>query len=117
MRLVTAKVHWTLSEKGNRITRLFCEQCGTPLFAKNETHPELLPAKVGSLDDPGLFRPRANIWTKSARRWHFLDAAIPQFERDPEMGTTALFERTNIARATGGTARRTRRVTPKNFTF
>jgi Glutathione-dependent formaldehyde-activating enzyme len=87
-----AKEHWTTSEKGNRIARLFCEQCGTPLFAKNETHPELLPVKVGSLDDPDFFRPQANIWTESARPWHFLDAAIPQFERDPELGTTALFE-------------------------
>ena len=48
--------------------------------------------KVGSLDDPSFFRPHANIWAKSARPWHFLDAAIPQFEREPEMGTMALFE-------------------------
>jgi hypothetical protein len=51
-----AKEHWTLSEKGNRIARLFCDQCGTPLFAKNETHPEFLPVKVGSLDDPKIFQ-------------------------------------------------------------
>jgi len=87
-----AREHWALSEKGNRIARLFCERCGTPLFAKNETYPEFLPVKVGSLDDPSFFRPQANIWTKSARPWHFLDAAIPQFEREPEMGATALFE-------------------------
>jgi Glutathione-dependent formaldehyde-activating enzyme len=87
-----AKEHWTLSEKGSRIARLFCGQCGTPLFAKNESHPEFLPVKVGSLDDPRSFRPQANIWTKSAQPWHFLDAAIPQFERDPKMGTTAMFE-------------------------
>jgi hypothetical protein len=31
----SAKEHWTLSAKGNRIAR-----CGTPLFAKNEKHPE-----------------------------------------------------------------------------
>jgi hypothetical protein len=73
--------HLNASEKGNRIARLFCEKCGTPLFAKNETHPEFLSVKIGSLDDPGFFRPQANPWTKSARPWHFLDAAVPQFER------------------------------------
>src|ERR1700730_1861561 len=49
-----AREHWALSEKGNRIARLFCERCGTPLFAKNETYPEFLPVKVGSLDDPSF---------------------------------------------------------------
>jgi hypothetical protein len=87
-----AKEQSTLSEKGNRIARLFCEQCGTSLFAKNASHPEFLPVKVGSLDDPSSFRPHANIWTRPAQPWHFLDAAVPQFERDPAMGTTALFE-------------------------
>ena len=37
----SAKEHWTLSAKGNRIAR-----CGTPLFAKNERHPEFLLIKV-----------------------------------------------------------------------
>ena len=88
----TVKEYWTLSEKGNRIARLFCEHCGTPIFAKSEMHPELLPIKIGSLDDPSRFKPQANIWTKSAQPWHFLDAAVPQFEGDPEIGATALFE-------------------------
>jgi hypothetical protein len=50
-----AREHGTLSEKGNRIARLFCEQFGTPLFAKNQTNPEFLSVKIGSLDDPGFF--------------------------------------------------------------
>ncbi|SRR6266536_213100 len=41
----SAEAYWTLSAKGNRIARLFCKQCGTPLFAKNENHPEFLPVK------------------------------------------------------------------------
>jgi hypothetical protein len=88
----TAKEHWTLSAKGNRIARLFCEACGTPLFARNEKHPEFLPVKVGSLDDPSGFRPQANIWVKSAQPWHDLDPAIPLFDQDPEMGISALLE-------------------------
>ena len=31
--------HWTVSAKGNRMGRLFCETCGTPLFGKNEASP------------------------------------------------------------------------------
>jgi hypothetical protein len=84
--------HWTISMKSNRIARLFCEQCGTPLFAKNEMHPEFLSVKVGSLDDPSTFRPQANIWTRSAQPWHYFDAAIPHFEHDPEISIVALIE-------------------------
>jgi hypothetical protein len=88
----SAKEHWTLSAKGNRIARLFCEECGTPLFAKNEQHPQFLTVKVGSLDDPSGFRPQANIWVKSAQPWHDLDPAVPRFDRDPEIGLSALVE-------------------------
>jgi hypothetical protein len=94
------KEYWTLSAKGNRVARIFCEVCGTPLFAKNEKHPEFLPVKVGGLDDPSQFRTQANIWTQSAPPWHCLDSAVPRFKEDPEIGLTALFEltRTSIVR-------------------
>jgi hypothetical protein len=102
----TAKEHWITSTKGNRVARLFCEECGTPLFAKNEKHPEFLPVKAGSLDDPSQFAVQANIWVSSAQQWHCIDAEVPKFPRDPEMGPTALFEfvrasAVKLARATG----------------
>src|SRR5262249_47254127 len=52
------KEHWSLSAKGNRIAQLFCEHCGTPLFARNEAHPEFLPVKIGSLEIPQHFARR-----------------------------------------------------------
>jgi hypothetical protein len=87
-----ANEYWTVSAKGRRVARLFCQRCGTPLFARNEKHPQYLAVKVGSLDDPSVFRPQANIWTKSAQPWHHLDAAIPRFKENPELGVTALIE-------------------------
>ncbi|HJQ60609.1 MAG TPA: GFA family protein [Vineibacter sp.] len=92
-----AKAYWTTSAKGNRIARMFCETCGTPLFAKSEKRPEYLPVKVGSLDDPSRFRVQANIWMSSAQPWHGVDAAVPAFPRDPEISLTALLE---LARTT-----------------
>jgi hypothetical protein len=87
-----AKEYWTISAKGRRVARLFCEKCGSPLFAKNEKHLQYLAVKVGSLDDPSRFRPQANIWIKSAQPWHHLDAAISRFKENPELGVTALLE-------------------------
>jgi len=86
------KGYSTISAKGNRIGRLFCENCGTPVFAKNEKHPEVLPIKVGSLDDPSRFRTQANIWNASAQPWHCFDAAVPRFKHDPDINLNALIE-------------------------
>jgi hypothetical protein len=85
-----------VSAKGNRMGRLFCDVCGTPLFAKNEAHPEILHVKAGSLDDPSRFSVQANIWVSSAPPWHHIDSAVPRFPRDPEAGLKALLE---LARA------------------
>ncbi len=78
------------SESGNDIGRSFCEACGTPLFAHNAAHPEVLPVKVGSLDDPSTFRPRADIWVSSAQPWTRLDSTVPQVAKNPSVGVTAL---------------------------
>ena len=100
------KEYWTVSTKGNRMARLFCETCGTPLFAKNEAHPEILQVKAGSFDDTSRFRMRANAWVSSAPPWHYIDAEVMRFPRDPEMGLKGFLElaRTSIVklgRATG----------------
>ena len=110
------KEHWTVSAKGNRMARLFCESCGTPLFAKNEAHPEIFQVKAGSLDDTSQFRMQANAWVSSAPHWHYIDAEVMRFPRDPEMGLKALLElaRSSIVklgRATGISERPRRAAT------
>lgn len=84
--------YWTVSAKGRRVARVFCEKCGTPLFARNERLPQYLAVKVGSLDDPSIFEPQANIWIKSAQPWHHLDASVSRFKENPELGVRAIFE-------------------------
>jgi hypothetical protein len=86
----TPKTFWSLSDTGNRVARLFCENCGTPLFAHSPARPDIMAIKVGSLDDPSWFRPQANIWVSSAQPWSQLDADIPQFRNNPKPGLRAL---------------------------
>jgi hypothetical protein len=86
--------------------RHFCETCGTPLFAKNEAHPEILQVKAGSFDDTSEFWMQANAWVISAPPWHYIDAEVMRFPRDPEIGLKGLLElaRSSIVklgRATG----------------
>jgi len=68
---------------GNDITRIFCPQCGSHLFAASSARPQLRVVRAGSLDDPSSIRPTANIWTSSAPAWACLDPALEQVARQP----------------------------------
>lgn len=74
----------TLSEEGNHVTRAFCENCGSPLFAYNEEHPEFCGVKVGSLDEPAAYKPRTHIWMSEAQPWHKRGLFSLRFNRNPK---------------------------------
>lgn len=76
-------VHQATAESGGQVTRMFCAKCGTHLSAYNEKHPEMLPIKVGTIDQPFDFEPSANLWTRSALTWHPLDRSAPSFPTQP----------------------------------
>ena len=79
----TPRAYWSVAETGNRVARLFCETCGTPMFAENAANPDFIAIKVGSLGDPGIFKPQGHIWIKSAQPWHYINSALPRWEKDP----------------------------------
>ncbi|MFV2090450.1 MAG: GFA family protein, partial [Pseudomonadales bacterium] len=76
----------TLSESGNHVTRTFCGNCGSPLYAYNDAHPEFCAIKVGSLDEPGNYKPRLHVWLSEAQRWHKRGLFTVPFRRNPPMG-------------------------------
>ena len=74
------------ADSGTEVHRAFCPDCGTPLFAGNAAHPEVVSIKLGALDDPAAFAPQSHIWTASAQPWHHIDRALPCSERNPQLG-------------------------------
>jgi hypothetical protein len=71
------------SDAGNEITRVFCGDCGSPLYVAVATRPDLIGLRVTSLDDPSGFRPDANIFAKSAQPWDHMDPAVPRYDTYP----------------------------------
>ena len=71
----------SLADSGNVMHRRFCPQCGTPLFSEAEARPHLVFVRVGTLDDPEIARPGANIWISSAPTWACIDTTLPTTER------------------------------------
>jgi len=62
----TPKSYVAKADSGNDITRVFCGDCGTPIYVQVSTRLDIVGVRVCTFDDPSWFRPDANIFAKSA---------------------------------------------------
>ena len=59
----------TGSENGELRDRLFCGDCGTPIFTVMHERPGLMIVKAGTLDDRSGLNPSAEVWWRRAQDW------------------------------------------------
>jgi hypothetical protein len=57
----------------------FCARCGAPVVVMLDERPHIIAIAVGSLDDPGRYRPLADMWVASAQPWDCMDPAMPKY--------------------------------------
>ncbi len=67
----------------NAVTRLFCENCGTGIGTKNPNRPNSIILKVGTFDDPSIFKPDIAIFTIDKQKFHYIEDGLKNFERRP----------------------------------
>ena len=71
--------HFTVTaDSGHPTTRVFCGDCGSPLYGLPSSAPEIVTIRASSLDDPSPFRPSQDIYTASAQPWDYMDPALPK---------------------------------------
>lgn len=75
--------HTKVAASGNEVTRQFCPDCGTHLFAKSSARPQFRVVRAGNLDEPSSIRPTMNIWTSSAPAWACLNSELERVEHQP----------------------------------
>ena len=66
------------ADSGNEVTRVFCGDCGSPLYSKPVARPDMIGIYVGGLDDPSGFRPDVVIFASRGQPWDHLDPALPR---------------------------------------
>ena len=71
------------ADSGRTLYRFFCGDCGSPIYSQRATAPERVVVRAGSFDEPGDMKITANIWTKSARPWAYIDPASSQNPGQP----------------------------------
>lgn len=77
------KVYNTVgTENGQLRDRMFCGDCGTPIFTVMREHPEIVIVKAGTLDDRTDIKPTAEVWGRRAQEWFGPDPNRVRFEGD-----------------------------------
>ena len=70
-----ATTRWASSQ---RLHRLSCARCGTPVFAEPQDGP-WIAVSVATLDDPTALQPGSHIWVSARLPWVRIDDGLPQF--------------------------------------
>jgi hypothetical protein len=63
--------------------RVFCANCGSPLYSRLLARPEVLRLRIGSLDTPLRSKPEAHIFAASKAEWYDILDGLPQHAGRP----------------------------------
>src|SRR5919106_2435612 len=79
----TPRFYESTADSGNRIRRGFCPTCGNSVVGATSGLPGVTTISVGSLDDPGVFKPEFVCYTSRGHAWDLVDPALPSFPKLP----------------------------------
>ena len=80
----TPKRYTAVADSGRTLHRYFCGDCGSALYSQRESTPEMVVVRAGTIDNAPEMKITANIWTKSARPWAYIDPASLQHPGQPD---------------------------------
>ncbi len=69
---------------GQKVTRNFCNRCGSPLTTVLDAFGGLAAIKAGTLDDSSWVKPGIEIWCDSAQPWGVVGDGLQKAPQNPE---------------------------------
>lgn len=57
--------------------RVFCSQCGSPLFSQRMDHPDIIRLRLGTVTEGHIPAPQYQIYGESRSAWFVLDQQTP----------------------------------------
>ena len=71
----------TDSEGGGHNLRGFCAKCGSRLTGVEDSQRGIIAVTASSLDDPGIFKPKLEMFVEEAQPWDVMDPSTRKFPR------------------------------------
>jgi hypothetical protein len=71
------------ADSGRTLYRFFCGDCGSPIYSQRANNPDMVVVRAGLFDRKQGMKITANIWTKSAAPWSYIDPASQQVAGQP----------------------------------
>ena len=65
------------TESGGTVQRVFCGNCGSPIYSVTPDQPDVYFIKTGTLDDTSGFTPQFHIWCDSKQAWVDVPDGVP----------------------------------------
>ncbi len=59
--------------------RVFCGNCGSPLYSQRDDKPDVLRLRIGTLDSPITATPSYHIYCNSKAEWWQINDDLPKF--------------------------------------
>ena len=59
--------------------RVFCKRCGSPIYSRRTTRPDVVRIRVGLINEALNVRPHAHYYTDSKSNWWEITDALPRF--------------------------------------
>ncbi len=71
------------SENGNRVTRVFCPSCGSPILGKNTGMEGYVTVSLGTMDNSDNFKPEVVVFARNRKSWDTMDPSVQTFNSQP----------------------------------
>lgn len=65
------------------VDRVFCGTCGSPIFGKRDSVPDVVRVRIGTLDTPLSGRVMSHVFVGSKAEWDEILDHAPQYEERP----------------------------------
>lgn len=72
------------SASGSVVECDFCPNCGTRLFHRRKSNPNVLNIKAGTLDNTSWLKPAGHIWIGSKQAWVKIPKDVLAYEGQPD---------------------------------
>ncbi len=66
-------------DAGTGVTRMFCRNCGSPVYSIRNSAPDVLRLRLGTVDTPIEERPALHFFTASKAEWDGIHDDLPQY--------------------------------------